>query len=69
MQALLTFVSGLAMLLGHLLLGAMRLWLGGDLPPAFAAAAAVTAVLLVVFAAGFYETEPVPAGLATESQP
>ncbi len=40
-----------AMLLGHLLLGAMRQWLHGELPPAFAAGAAVTAALLVVFAA------------------
>ncbi len=68
MQALLAFVSGLAMLLGHLLLGALRLWLDGDLPPAFAAGAAVTAVLLVVFAAGFYETAPLQAALATEQQ-
>ena len=68
MQALLAFVSGLAMLLGHLLLGAMRLWLDGDLPPAFAAGAAFTAVLLVVFAAGFHETGPLPAALATEQQ-
>ena len=70
MQAVLTFLSGVAMLLGHLLMGAMRQWLHGDLPPAFAAGAAVTAGLLLLFAAGFHETDAAPAAaLATTGPP
>ena len=55
MQALLSFLTGTAMLLGHLLLGVLRHWMGGELPPAFAVGAAVTAGLLVLFCVGFHE--------------
>jgi hypothetical protein len=64
MQALLGFITGAAMLLGHLLLGGLRQWLGGDLPPAFAGAAAVTAALLIVFCAGFREQREQGIGVA-----
>src|SRR5262249_5820379 len=52
-QALVTFVNGLGMLLGNLLIGWLRMWTGGELPQAFAVGAMVMAVLLVVFVFGF----------------
>jgi hypothetical protein len=64
MQAVLSFTTGVAMLLGHLLLGWLRQWTGGAVPPAFAVAAAATGVLLGVFWLGFRE----PAGAAVSSE-
>lgn len=55
MQALLSFLTGTAMLLGHLLLGLLRHYMAGELPSAFAVGGAVTTALLVVFYAGFRE--------------
>jgi MFS family permease len=52
-QSLLTFVTGLGMLLGNLLFGALRLWARDELPQAFAVGAVVMAVLVVVFVFGF----------------
>jgi MFS family permease len=52
-QALLTFVNGLGMLLGNLLFGALRYWASDELRPAFAVGALVMALLVVVFVFGF----------------
>ena len=52
-QALLTFVNGLGMLLGNLLFGALRRWAGDELQPAFAVGAIFMALLVVVFVFGF----------------
>jgi hypothetical protein len=52
-QAVLTFINGLGMLLGNLLFGALRRWAGGELQPAFAVGAVVMAILVVIFVFGF----------------
>lgn len=52
-QALISFLSGIGMLGGNLLAGGLRRWSGGELPPTFAVAAGLTAVLLLVFLFGF----------------
>jgi MFS family permease len=54
-QSLLTFVNGLGMLTGHLLVGWLRWLHGGDLPQAFTVGAGITGLLLVVFLIGFRE--------------
>jgi Nucleoside H+ symporter len=69
MQALLAFLTGTAMLLGHLLLGVLRHWMGGELPPAFAVGAGVTAVLLGVFYVGFGEVDTAPATVLPAEAP
>jgi MFS family permease len=56
-QALLTFVNGLGMLMGNLLVGWLRDRSGGQLPGAFAVAAFITAGLLLIFLAGFRDGE------------
>jgi MFS family permease len=56
-QALLTFVNGLGMLMGNLLVGWLRDRSGGQLPGAFAVAAFITASLLLIFLAGFRDGE------------
>jgi hypothetical protein len=40
----------------HLLLGVLRQWTRGELPPAFALGAAATSLLLVLFYVGFRES-------------
>lgn len=52
-QALLTFLQGLGLLVGNLLFGALRRWAGGELQPAFAVGAVVMALLTAVFIWGF----------------
>lgn len=52
-QSLLTFVNGLGMLGGNLLVGWLRDWTGDDLPRVFAVGAAVMAGLLLLFLAAF----------------
>ncbi|MHB1422171.1 MAG: MFS transporter [Gemmataceae bacterium] len=52
-QSLLTFISGIGLLLGNLLFGALRLWSGDELQPAFAVGAVVMALMVLVFAFGF----------------
>jgi MFS family permease len=52
-QSLLTFISGLGLLLGNLLFGALRRWAGGELQPAFAVGAVIMVILTAVFAWGF----------------
>jgi MFS family permease len=54
-QALITFVNGLGMLLGNLLVGWLRIWAGGELPQAFAVGALLMSCLLMVFVFGFPE--------------
>jgi hypothetical protein len=54
-QSLLTFITGLGMLLGNLLMGALRRWAGGELSQAFAVGALVMVMLVVVFAFGFHD--------------
>lgn len=54
-QSLVTFISGLGLLTGNLLFGALRDWAGGELQPAFAAGAVLMALLVVVFVFGFVE--------------
>jgi predicted MFS family arabinose efflux permease len=57
-QALFTFVNGLGMLVGNLLLGVLRYGTDGELPQAFAVGAIVMAILVVVFAFGFSDRQP-----------
>jgi len=52
-QAVLTVINGLGMLLGNLLFGALRRWAGGELQPAFAVGTVVMAILVVIFVFGF----------------
>ena len=52
-QALLTFINGLGMLLGNLLFGALRRWASDELQPAFAVGAIVMTMLVAVFVFGF----------------
>jgi MFS family permease len=52
-QALLTFVNGLGMLLGNLLFGALRRSASDELQPAFAIGAIVMMILVAVFVFGF----------------
>jgi MFS family permease len=52
-QALFTFVNGVGMLIGNLLVGWLRRCAGGELPQAFAVGAALTMILLMVFLVGF----------------
>ncbi|MGH7170232.1 MAG: MFS transporter [Gemmataceae bacterium] len=52
-QSLLTFLSGIGLLVGNLLFGALRRWADGRLQPAFAAGAVFMALLVLVFVAGF----------------
>jgi MFS family permease len=52
-QSLLSFVNGLGMLMGHLLIGYLRWDYGGDLPKAFTVAAIITGCLLLLFVVGF----------------
>lgn len=52
-QGMLTVATGLGTLLGHLLVGGLRRLSGGELPQAFAVAAAITGCLLVAFLVGF----------------
>jgi MFS family permease len=52
-QGLLMVTTGVGTLLGHLLVGWLRRLTGGELPQAFAVAAALTGCLLVAFLVGF----------------
>lgn len=54
-QALITCLGGVGMLGGNLLAGGLRRLSGGELPPTFAVAAGLTAVLLLTFLLGFRE--------------
>jgi predicted MFS family arabinose efflux permease len=58
-QSLLTFISGLGLLSGNLLFGALRHWAGGELPPAFAAGAVLMAIVVLVFAFAFENQRPI----------
>ncbi len=55
-QALLTFVSGVGLLVGHLLVGFLRWQAEGALPQVFAVGAGITAAMLALFAIGFRES-------------
>jgi predicted MFS family arabinose efflux permease len=64
-QGLFNCVNGLGLLLGNLLAGALRHLAGDHLPTAFAVAAGITGVMVVVFALGFerrevYHEDPSP---------
>jgi hypothetical protein len=64
-QALLTFVNGSGMLLGHQLVGVLRVRNDGSLPRTFAFGAAVTGCLVLLFLLGFRDRRtpaPQPAG-------
>lgn len=50
---LLTFAHGVGMLIGNLLVGGLRQWLGGDLTRTFGVGAALMACLTVAFTVGF----------------
>lgn len=56
-QALLTFVNGLGMLVGNLLVGWVRWLNGGEFTRTFAVGAAIMAGLLLLFLVGFREGE------------
>jgi MFS family permease len=59
-QALLTFVNGLGMLAGNLLVGWVRWINGGEFSRTFAVGAAIMACLLLLFLVGFREETPAP---------
>jgi predicted MFS family arabinose efflux permease len=69
-QALITFVNGVGMLVGHLLVGYLRSSSGGELPQVFAVGAACTAAFTLLFWLGFrerpvlVESEPAPTSSA-----
>jgi hypothetical protein len=52
-QGLLTFINGLGLLVGHLLVGWLRWYAEGELRTAFVTAAALAAALVVIFFVGF----------------
>jgi MFS family permease len=54
-QAMLQFINGTGLLCGHLLVGAMRDWTGGDFLVPYATAAGMAGGILVVFLVGFKE--------------
>jgi hypothetical protein len=54
-QALLTFVNGGGLLVGHLLVGVLRWYSGDVLPQVFAIGAAITVAITVAFWLGFRE--------------
>jgi MFS family permease len=54
-QALITFVNGMGMLFGNLLIGWLRKQANGELPQVFAVGALVMMILLVFFAFGFHD--------------
>ena len=56
-QGLLTFVNGAGQLVGHLLIGLVRWAHGGQLPQAFAIAAAIMAAMFLLFLFGFRDTD------------
>jgi predicted MFS family arabinose efflux permease len=57
-QALLTFLNGVGLLAGNLLVGVVRELAGGDFDETFAAAVALAAALVVVFLIGFTDSGP-----------
>ncbi len=59
-QSLLTFISGLGLLLGNLLFGWLRIWASGELPQAFAVGAILMMILLTLFLFGFRPDSPPP---------
>jgi nucleoside transporter len=59
-QALITFINGLGMFLGNLLVGAVREWSDDSFAITFAVGAALAAALVVVFVFGFPRREPEP---------
>ncbi len=56
-QALLTFVNGAGMLVGHVLVGYLRHVHHGALPQAFAVGAVITGCILLLFLVGFRERD------------
>lgn len=52
-QSLLTFISGIGLLLGNVLFGVLRQWSGGELQPAFAVGAIIMSLIIAVFLFGF----------------
>ena len=52
-QGMLSCISGVGLIAGNLLAGGLREATGGHLPPTFAVGAGISAVLLVLFLAGF----------------
>jgi hypothetical protein len=52
-QGLLAFVNGLGLVTGNLAAGWVRRQLGGEIPPTFAIAAVLAALVTVVFFVGF----------------
>jgi MFS family permease len=57
-QALLTFVNGLGMLVGNVLVGVLRHGTGDELPRTFTVGAAIMAALVLLFLFGFRERKP-----------
>jgi len=66
-QALLTFVNGLGMLAGNVLVGVLRHGTGDELPRTFTVGAAIMAALVLLFLFGFRERRP--AAHTAEPQP
>jgi predicted MFS family arabinose efflux permease len=65
-QGLLTFLSGVGMLLGSLLAGAARALADGQLTPTFAAGALLAAGAALALKLGFTDKRPAPVPLAEE---
>ena len=57
-QGLFGFINGLGQLVGNLLAGWLRLQTRGELPPTFAVAALITALMFVLFLVGFRPRRP-----------
>jgi predicted MFS family arabinose efflux permease len=55
-QGLFQFVNGLGTLAGNLLAAWLRRWTHGELPPTFAVAAAITALMILLFLNGFHRS-------------
>jgi MFS family permease len=67
-QALVAFITGPGLLVGHLLAGWVRQEAGGAFPATFGVAAAIALALVAIFLVGFKEAEPA-ADAVPEAQP
>jgi MFS family permease len=68
-QALLTFVNGLGVLVGNVLVGILRHGQGDELPRTFTVGAGIMAALLLLFLVGFRERKPAEARPAEPPAP
>jgi len=57
-QGLLSGINGLGGIFGNLMVGGLREWTHGRLPPTFAVGAAITSLMLLLFLVGFRKPHP-----------